>query len=87
MAAYYTAYRIIDRKRKRNQISRKILKDLHNPFNVDEETFKGKFSLNQAGVHYLCELVKPVMKRNQGYPVEMQVNYTPFPITPTNFLH
>lgn len=73
MAAYWTAFRIISRRRKRNQISKKILKDLHNPFSMEEDAFKIKFSLNQNGVHYLAALLTPIMKRNQGYPVEVQI--------------
>lgn len=73
MAAYYAALRIIERKRKRNTLAKKILKDLQNPFDLEEDAFKQKFCLNQAGVQYLSELIGPIMKRHQGYPVELQV--------------
>ncbi len=78
MAAYFAALRIIELKRKRNHLCTKLMKDLQNPFNFDENTFKNRFCLNQDGVMYLMELIRPIMKKNQGYPIELQAIITFF---------
>lgn len=73
MAACYAAIRIIQRKRRREQLLKKILKDFQNPFSLEESIFKEKFCFNQTAVQFVHDLISPVMRRHLGYPVGLQI--------------